>query len=175
MPSARKQHAIEAQIPGLRRFAYALLRDRETADDLVQDCLARALSRWHLLRSEAELKPWLFRMLRNLHVDRLRQLGRRGPVVAYEEWHGPAAPGDGDERLYAQDVLAALARLPAEQQEALLLVGVEDLSYDEAAGVLRIPRGTLMSRLARGRAALRALTGRDGEAPAPRPGLRRLK
>jgi len=177
MASARKQHLIEAQIPALSRFAYALTRDGTVADDLVQECLLRALARWHLLRTGPELRAWLFRVLRNLHIDGLRAQGRRGSV-ALEFAPEPAAAGSAEGLMELNEVLAALWRLPLEQREAILLVGVEDFSYDEAAHILRVPLGTLMSRLARGRSALREMTGREtggGGAAAARSGLRRVK
>ncbi|WBL32460.1 sigma-70 family RNA polymerase sigma factor [Sinirhodobacter sp. HNIBRBA609] len=171
MRQARKRHLIEAQIPALRRFAYALARDGALADDLVQDCLERALSRWHLLRTGPELRAWLFRVLRNLHIDMLRARGRRG-AVTLDEAPEPAHPGSAESALELAEVLRALWSLPLDQREAILLIGVEDFSYEDAARILDVPVGTLMSRLARGRAALRAATGREGGG---RPNLRRVK
>lgn len=173
MTTRRTRHLIEAQIPALRRFARALLRDAEAADDLVQDCLLRALSRWHLLRSEEELRAWLFAMLRNLHIDALRARARRGTAVALDLAPEPAAAGTPEAALQFTQVMAALNRLPLEQREVLLLVGVEDFSYEATARILGIPRGTVMSRLSRGRAALRALTeAPDADRTHPRPPLR---
>lgn len=153
---------LEAQIPALRRYAYALLRDHDAADDLVQDCLERALSRWVLRRPDADLRPWLFAILRNLHVDGHRGRRRRGPHLAYDDSHAQPIAPDQDDALGLRDALAALDQLPEDQKSLLLLVGVEDLSYEEAARVLGIPIGTVMSRLSRGRRRLRALleTGR---------------
>lgn len=158
---------LEAQIPALRRYAFALLRDAAAADDLVQDCLERALSRWALRRPEGDLRAWLFAILRNLCLDAWRRDRRRGAAVSAVE---PAAPAAQDAALAAADALAALDHLPEEQKSLLLLVGVEDLSYAEAAEALGIPLGTAMSRLARGRKRLREIveTGRL-------PLLRRVK
>ena len=178
MTTRRTRHLIEAQIPALRRFARALLRDAEAADDLVQDCLLRALSRWHLLRSDEELRAWLFAMLRNLHIDALRAKARRGTAVALDLAPEPAAAGTPEGALHFTEVMAALDRLPLEQREVLLLVGVEDFSYEATARILGIPRGTVMSRLSRGRAALRALTEdppTETERTGPRPTLRSVK
>lgn len=147
---------LEPLIPSLRRYAYALVRDPEAADDLVQDTLERALSRWHLRRAEGDLRAWLFAILRNLHVSAWRQKRRRGIQVAFEEHHEPAATAAPDSGLETQDVLAALDRLPEEQKSLLLLIGVEDFSYDEAARLLGVPIGTVMSRLSRARQRLRA-------------------
>lgn len=155
---------LERQIPALRRYAFALLRDHDAADDLVQDCLERALSRWSLRRIDADPRPWLFAILHNLHVDAGRRRRRRGLQVVIDEDRLDAAGPDPDERLELRDTLAALDRLPEDQKALLLLVGVEDLSYEEAARVLAIPVGTVMSRLARGRRRLRVLL-ENGRAP----------
>jgi len=147
---------LEPLIPSLRRYAYALVRDPESADDLVQDTLERALSRWHLRRAEGDLRAWLFAILRNLHVSAWRQKQRRGVQVELDEQNEPAATAAPDSGLETQDVLSALDRLPEEQKSLLLLIGVEDFSYDEAARLLGVPIGTVMSRLSRARQRLRA-------------------
>jgi RNA polymerase sigma factor (sigma-70 family) len=153
---------LERQIPALRRYAYALARDHDAADDLVQACLERALSRWSLRREEAELRPWLFTILRNLFVSEYRTRRRRGPHVEVDEALSLATPAVQETGLAARDALAALDLLPEDQRSILLLIGVEDLSYEEAARVLGIPVGTVMSRLSRARQRLRTLveTGR---------------
>lgn len=161
---------IEAQIPALRRYAYALTRDHDAADDLVQDCLERALSRWHLHRGDAELRPWLFTILRNLFINGHRSGSRRGGTVSLDDAPTPIAPAAQDGGVEAKEVLAALDRLPEDQKSLLLLVGVEEFTYAEAAGILDVPTGTVMSRLARARQRLRALL--DGETV---PFLRRVK
>ena len=154
---------LEPQIPGLRRYAWALLRDNEAADDLVQDTLERALSRWHLRRRDGDLRAWLFTIERNLFLSGLRQRSRRGPHVGPEALDNMASgEGGQDTAAGARDVLAGLDALPEEQRSVLLLVAVEDLSYAEAARVLDIPVGTVMSRLSRARERMRAFmeTGR---------------
>jgi RNA polymerase sigma factor (sigma-70 family) len=153
---------LEPLIPALRRYAYALLRDHDAADDLVQDTLERALSRWSLRRSDGDLRAWLFTIQRNLHVSALRQSQRRGAHVELDELTSPSTRALQEAGLEVQDILATLEQLPEEQKSLLLLVGVEDLSYDDAAKVMGVPVGTVMSRLARGRQKLRALleTGR---------------
>ena len=147
---------LEPLIPALRRYAYALVRDPEAADDLVQDTLERALSRWHLRHAEGDLRAWLFAILRNLHVSAWRQKRRRGMQVPLDERDEPAAAAVQESGLETQDVLAALDRLPEEHKSLLLLIGVEDFSYDEAARLLGVPIGTVMSRLSRARQRLRA-------------------
>lgn len=153
---------LEPLIPALRRYAYALVRNHDAADDLVQDTLERALSRWSLRRSDGDLRAWLFTILRNLHVSTERQRQRRGPHLDLDAAAPSGVAATQEMGLEMQDVLAALDQLPEEQKSLLLLVGVEDLSYDTAARVLGVPPGTVMSRLSRGRQRLRSIleTGR---------------
>ncbi len=148
---------IEAQIPGLRRFACALLRgDRERADDLVQDTLERALSRWHLRRPGGSLRGWLCTILYNRFLTDQHRLRRRGlHDTLTEETELPGVDGGQDSALEHRDLLRAFSSLPQEQRSVLFLIGVEDLSYEEAARVLSVPIGTVMSRLSRGRERLR--------------------
>jgi RNA polymerase sigma-70 factor (ECF subfamily) len=160
---------LEEQIPALRRYAFALVRDHDAADDLVQDCLERALSRWYLRRPEGDLRAWLFTILRNLYINAYRARKRRGVNAAIDETQSPIAP-EQEAGLQARDVLAAIDQLPEEQKSLLLLIGVEDLSYEQAARVLAIPIGTVMSRLSRARRRLRGII-EDGRAPL----LRRVK
>ena len=148
---------LEPLIPALRRYAYALLRDHAAADDLVQDTLERALSRWLLRRPDGELRAWLFTILRNLHIDACRQDRRRGAHVEIDEADHRATAARQETALEARDVLAALEQLPEEQKSLLLLIGVEDFSYDEAARILGVPIGTVMSRLSRARQRLRSI------------------
>ncbi|MFL5022329.1 sigma-70 family RNA polymerase sigma factor [Microvirga tunisiensis] len=146
---------LEPQIPGLRRYAWALLRDCEAADDLVQDTLERAISRWNQ-RRDGDLRAWLFAIQRNLFINGLRRRKARGTRVGEEALNDVPAPGMSPEsHAGLHDVLKGLDALPEEQRSILLLVGVEDLSYEQAAQVLDIPLGTVMSRLSRARARLR--------------------
>jgi len=143
---------VEPLIPPLRRYARALVRNRADADDLVQDCLERAVSRW-AQRRDGNVRAWLFAILHNLAIDRFRRSAARGRHVSIdetnEEHFGKAATQE--QRLMYRDVLNKLARLPQEQRAVLLLVAVEDLSYVDAARVLNVPVGTIMSRLSRAR------------------------
>jgi RNA polymerase sigma factor (sigma-70 family) len=155
---------LEPQIPSLRRYAWALLRDNEAADDLVQDTLERAVAHWHLRRRDADLRAWLFTIERNLFLNRLRQRKQRGPHLGTEALRGmPAPEPDQDNALGARDVLAHIDRLSEDQRSILLLIGVEGLSYEAAAKVLGVPVGTVMSRLSRARARMRVFmeTGRN--------------
>jgi RNA polymerase sigma-70 factor (ECF subfamily) len=153
------------QVPRLRRYARALTGDPYRADDLVQDTLERALTRGHLWRRGSDLRAWLFTIMHNQFVnqvrapDALRDAADVADVVL-------AVPGGAGDAQVMMDLEAALARLPAEQREVLLLVGLEELSYQEAATVLGVPIGTVMSRLSRGRERLRRLMA--GEAGASR-------
>ncbi|MGV6847088.1 MAG: sigma-70 family RNA polymerase sigma factor [Marinibacterium sp.] len=167
---------IEAMIPDLRRYAQALMRDAEAGDDLVQDALERAVRRLDTRRKDASLRAWMFRILINRHRDVMRRQRRVGylvPVDALAE--EPSVGATQDIHMALRETEAAIARLPEDQRRALLLVALDGLSFDDAAAALDIPRGTLMSRLARGREALRTMTGRarpGRPAPAalPRPG-----
>jgi RNA polymerase sigma factor (sigma-70 family) len=152
---------IEPLIPALRRYAYALLRDHAAADDLVQDTLERALLHWASRRNDGNLRAWLFTILRNLHIGSHRQARRRGTAVALEDSDLPETAAQQDIVLETQDVLAALDQLPEEQKSLLLLIGVEDFSYDEAARILDLPIGTVMSRLSRARRRLRSIIEGD--------------
>ena len=164
---------VEPLIPALRRYARALLRDPADADDLVQDCLERAVSQWHQRRSDGDARAWLYAILHNLAVSQMRRRARRGvhlPVEDAPEASLSVAPSQ-DEGLRHRDLMAALDALPEEQRSVLLLVTVEGLSYAEAARVLVIPTGTVMSRLSRARDRMVQLM--DGAVPAERPPLKR--
>jgi RNA polymerase sigma-70 factor (ECF subfamily) len=148
---------IEPHIPALRRYAFALLRDRDRADDLVQDTLERALSRWLLRRPDGDVRAWLFTILRNLHVSHWRRDRRHRATIEVDEAAMPAVAARQEAALEVHDVLSALDQLPEEQKSLLLLVGVEDFSYDDAARILGMPIGTVMSRLSRARQKLRSV------------------
>lgn len=162
---------IESCVPALRRYARALTRNADRADDLVQDCLERAIRKRGLFRPTGPLQAWLFRILVNLWRNSLRSERRRGEQVAYDALVvEPSIPAPQHGRLALGEMNRALDRLPDDQRETLLLVVLEGVSYQEAATILGIPIGTVMSRLSRARAALRALTGSGDE-----PRLRTVK
>ena len=152
---------VEPVIPALRRYARALVRNRATADDLVQDCLERAVRHWHE-RREGDPRPWLFTILHNLAVNQFRRSARRGQHIAIDEANEDDFGQDAvqEQKLIYQDVLDKLARLPDDQRAVLLLVAVEDLSYADTARVLDIPIGTVMSRLSRARERLQQELGK---------------
>jgi len=163
---------IEDCIPALRRYAAALLRNREDADDLVHDCLVRALDKLHTRRDDADVRPWLFAIMHNLFISQLRRSKVRPSGEQLSEAHEIIGTRPEQESgLQWRDLIRALNQLPVEQRTVILLVSVEDLSYAQTAQVLGIPIGTVMSRLARGRERLRQMT-QEGDS---RPVLRRVK
>ena len=163
---------IEAAVPALRRYARALTRDVDRADDLVQDCLERAIRKRGLWRPTGPLQAWLFRLLLNIHRNDARSKRRRGGDHIPLDGMGfePSTPAPQPGHIALAELGRALEQLAPEQREALLLVVVEGTSYADAASILGIPAGTLMSRLGRARAALRTLTGNTEE-----PRLRTVK
>jgi len=147
--------SIVELIPRLRRYARALAGDRIAADDLVQDTLERAWSKLHLYRRGTDLRAWLFTVMHNVYVNQLRAM--RPAAQFDEEMPELAPPARATDTLELRDVDAAIRRLPPDQREVLLLVALEEMSYEEAAGALGIPIGTVMSRLARAREKLRSM------------------
>ena len=168
------RQSIVAHIPSLRRYARALTGDAWAADDLVQDTLERACSRWRLWLAGSDLRAWLFTLMHNLFISQVRVLQRQaaaGPSqdideVAHELRAADAAPG------LQLDLQRCLLRLPQDQRAVLLLVCVEEMEYAEVARITGVPLGTVMSRLSRARARMRELLD---EPAAPAPLLRRLK
>jgi RNA polymerase sigma-70 factor (ECF subfamily) len=152
--------SIEAEIPRLRRYARALARDTAAADDLVQDCLARALGKLHLWQEGSDLRAWLFTILHNQYVNQVRRAVREGVAVGLSETEPMLnqAPHQG-KRLELRDLERAIAKLPDEQRAVVLLVGLEGMRYEEVAEIFDVPIGTVRSRLSRGRDALRRLMG----------------
>ena len=148
---------IETAIPALRRYARALTRDAETADDLVQDALVRALRSEHLFHG-GDVRSWLYTILTNLNRNRLRSLARRPTLIPIEDDDAPDAAGP---EAGGRDIERALALLVDEQRSALLLVVLEGLTYREVAEVQGVPIGTVMSRLARARGRLIARLGTE--------------
>jgi RNA polymerase sigma-70 factor (ECF subfamily) len=158
------RQSVEAMIPALRRYARALARDADIADDLVQDTLVRALRSERLFLG-GDIRSWLYTILTNLNKNRRRSLARKPQFTQLSE-NKPDASGTEAE---SRDIERALATLVEEQRSVLLLVMLEGLSYREVADIQGVPIGTVMSRLARARAHIKAAL--DGE----RPALRRVK
>jgi len=163
---------IAREIPHLRRYARALTKDPDRADDLVQDCLLRALRKRHLWRRSGSIRGWLFRILYRLFLSgesRRRWIEREVPLEqAPAAMDGLASSSPGP---LALDVADALAGLPAEQRATVALVAIEGLSYDECSNIMGVSIGTVRSRLSRGREALRNRLATGGAAPV----LRRVK
>src|SRR5437764_13716179 len=161
---------LEQQIPVLRRYAYALHRlNRPRADDLVQDTLVRAISKQHLWKPGSNLRSWLFTLMHHQNVNDVRRSTvRRDLCFDVEELHDNlASVNDTSASLQLRDLERPMATLTIRNRQVILLIALEDLSYEEAAEALRIPVGTVRSRLSRGRAELRQLMDHRGE---DRPG-----
>ena len=162
---------LETEIPRLRRYARALTRDAARADDLVQSCLVRAISKEHLWQAGTDLRAWLFTILHNQNVNEVRRSAREGVTVAVDDLASvlAMAPSAGA-LLQLRDLERAIRLLPEEQRQVILLVGLEGMRYEEVAAVLDIPIGTVRSRLSRGRETLRRLMDmREGDATFDRP------
>ncbi|HZD89148.1 MAG TPA: sigma-70 family RNA polymerase sigma factor [Pseudolabrys sp.] len=149
---------LEEQLPRLRRYARALTRDKQRADDLVQDTVVRALAKQHLWQEGTNLRAWLFTLMHNQYVNDVRRAGREGGNVDVAEMASVlAATTDPTAARRLHEMEEGLAQLPLEQREAILLIALEGMRYDEAASVLGVPIGTVRSRLSRGRDTLRRL------------------
>lgn len=161
-----------ALLPRLRRFAFGLCWSQDQADDLVQAACERALRAEAQWQRGTRLDAWLFQIIRNLWIDEVRKRQTRG--VEIDVVDTPLVGDDGaqtvETRLYAQAAWQALAQLPEEQREVMLLVCVEETPYREAADILGVPIGTVMSRLARARKRLAEALASD--APMMRAGER---
>jgi RNA polymerase sigma factor (sigma-70 family) len=156
------QQFIVAYIPALRRYARVLTGDAWAADDLVQDTLERACSKWRLWLAGTDLRAWLFTVMHNIFIDQVRQSQRRSDMVDLDAVeHTLQAPNST--QILAIDLQRCLLRLPAEQRAVLLLVVLEEMSYAEVAKVAGVPIGTVMSRLSRARERLRELMSESKE------------
>ncbi|AEA60816.1 RNA polymerase sigma factor [Burkholderia gladioli] len=148
-------------VPRLRRYARALIHNRELADDLVQDTLERALRHTEQFQAGTDLRAWLFTIMHNVFANQARRPGARAEHVSMDDEALPeaalAVSSGATRSLEVRDLDYALQRLPLDQRQVVLLVGLEELSYAEVALALGIPVGTVMSRLSRGRERLRAL------------------
>lgn len=155
---------VLAYLPDLRRYALALTRNGDDAEDLVQEALARAYDRRASFRLGSALKPWLMAILRNTFIDGIRAKNARQRNEATAEPAPSAMPPSQEDAVRLAQVRKVFLKLPNEQREALHLVAIEGLTYPEAAAVLGIPEGTVLSRVSRARQALR---DREQDSPAP--------
>lgn len=152
------EHLVELEIPRLRRYARALTRNAERADDLVQETLLRAIAKSHLWQAGTDLRAWLFTIMHNQHVNLVRRAMRDEASVDIEQMSSAlVATSDPTGSRQLRELEQALACLPEEQRAVILLVGLEGMSYEAAAQILSVPIGTVRSRLSRGRDALRRL------------------
>ena len=168
-PHGKLKQEMATHIASLRRYAIALTRNTDEAEDLVQECLSRAIAGADTFRPDADLRVWLFRILHNVHISGLRRRKLETAVKADAD----AVSGmqrvepAQHQHMEVREVMAALSQLPEDQRRAVTLIATEELKYEEAAKRLGIPIGTFMSRLGRGRAALRSMLNQ-----ARRPKLR---
>jgi RNA polymerase sigma-70 factor, ECF subfamily len=165
---------LEAEIPRLRRYARALTRDAVHADDLVQDCLTRALAKRQLWQPGTDLRAWLFTILHNQHCNELRRTMREGLSIELDQAPPVPVPSNAIALLELRDLERAINRLPEDQRTVVLFIGLEGMPYDRVAQILNVPIGTVRSRLGRGRARLRRLMSPDQTVqaqPAIAPGL----
>lgn len=154
---------VEQEIPRLRRYARALTRNGDRADDLVQDTLVRAIAKAHLWQAGTDIRAWLFTIMHNQNVNTVRRAIREQGIVDIEgTLSSLVATTDPTASRQLRELECALARLCEEQREVVLLVGLEGMSYEMAAKVLGVPIGTVRSRLSRAREALRQLMDMDG-------------
>jgi RNA polymerase sigma-70 factor (ECF subfamily) len=161
---------IEEEIPRLRRYARALTRNGSRCDDLVQDTLVRALAKEHLWQSGSNMRAWLFTIMHNQNVNSVRSAIREGMTVDFEEQASNlVATTDPTVARQLHELDRALMQVPEEQRQVILLVGLEGMSYEDAAAILDIPVGTVRSRLSRGRDALRRLMGMGERTVKPGP------
>ncbi|HET8728782.1 MAG TPA: sigma-70 family RNA polymerase sigma factor [Alphaproteobacteria bacterium] len=151
---------LKEHIVSLRRYALVLTRHPDEAEDLVQECLAKAIASAHTWQPGTDLRAWLFRILHNTHISALRRrkVRQRAQVEALGDL---SVPPTQHARLEVEAVMSALDRLPEAQRHAISLIALDDLRYEEAAKLQGVPLGTFMSRLARGREALRQMLERD--------------
>ena len=175
--TAEMVRLLEPIVPALRRYARSLLGDRTEADDLVQDCLERAIGRWHQRRSEGDTRAWIFSILHNLAMTRLRRARLQAPHVMLSDIdeRDLATSALQEDRLRYRDLLTALAQLPEDQRAVVLLIAVEKLSYADAALALEVPLGTVMSRLSRARERLSKLLSAEPGCGSANRHLRRVK
>jgi len=159
---------IADNIPKLRRYARALTRNIDTADDLVQETLARAVAKQHKWQEGTNLRAWLFTLMHNQHVNDVRRNMRKGDEVVIDSDRAMTLQANTDPTGSRQlnELDRALGQLPVEQRQVILLIGLEGMSYEDAATICAVPIGTVRSRLSRGRATLRQLLDMDEVVPA---------
>ena len=156
---------IEQEIPRLRRYARALTRNADRADDLVQDTLTRAIAKAHIWQPGTDIRAWLFTIMHNQNVNEVRRAIRDHANVDVEECAKLVATTDPTASRQLRELERALAQMLEEQRQVVLLVGLEGMSYEDAAAILNVPIGTIRSRLSRGRESLRKLLDMNVKPP----------
>ena len=155
MSTETKRQAVVAEVPRLRRYAIALMRDRTEADDLVHDVVLRALDKLHLWREGTNMRTWLFTIMHNLHANEMRRRSRMLDVVPLDTAPPRAEAAGQESAVELSELSRAMGGLSSLHRQVLLLIGLEGRTYTEAAEVLDVPVGTVMSRLSRAREDLR--------------------
>lgn len=163
---------LEQCIPALRRYAFSLFHQQEEADDLVQDCLERAIKKQSLWKQGSSLRAWLFTMQHNLYINQLKKRGRQ-PLMTEETEQLTHSLEPHKSDVLIRDIDFCMRQLPGDQRQVLLLVTVQGFSYKEVGRIIDVPLGTVMSRLSRARKTLQALM--NGEIPPTQPVLRSVK
>ena len=158
------QKSLLIELPHLRRFARALSGDASLADDLVQDCVERALKKQHLYDSSRPLRAWLYAILRNIHISHWRKASPWGHPKNIDDLEGfeGAVPAEQEHNLSLSMITEALDHLPPQHREVLVLISLEEVSYREAAEIIGVPIGTIMSRLSRARSTLQKILEEGG-------------
>lgn len=164
MPPAEFQRNLLIELPHLRRFARALAGDAALADDLVQDCVERALKKQHLYDSTRPLRAWLYAILRNIHISHWRRASPWGHPKNIDDLEGfeGAIPPEQEQNLSLSLITQALDHLQPQHREVLVLISLEEVSYREAADIIGVPIGTIMSRLSRARSILQKILEEGG-------------
>ena len=159
-----------AELPALRRYGWVLCRDHGAAEDLLQDSVERALRRRHLWRRPGNFRAWLFRIMHNIYANDVRWHARRPRTVAFEDRHGGTGEPVQELRTEIGQALEAFEQLNDDQRQILVLIAIEGFSYREAARILSLPEGTVMSRMSRARERLLEVVGSQA-----RERVRRIK
>lgn len=154
---------VTDHIPNLRRYARVLTRDPVHAEDLVQDCLVRAISREHLWQQGTNLRAWLFTILHNLYINQyLRRGGAKSTVPLLDEQQALlSSPARQVHTVTLRDLARAFDHLPDQERQVVIMIGLEGMQYEDAAAQLDVPVGTVKSRLSRARTRLRKLMDGD--------------
>ncbi len=164
MTNTEFQKCLLEELPYLRRFARALAGDAALADDLVQDCVERALIKQHLYDAARPLRAWLYAILRNIHISHWRRSSHFGSVKNLDDMEGfeAAVAPEQENNLSVALIVDALDLLPPQQREVLVMISLEELSYKDAAEIIGVPMGTIMSRLSRARSTLHDILEKRG-------------